>query len=251
MQPINILIADDEDPARNRMVRLLEGFEFIGDIFKASNGEEALNIIMEKSPDLAFLDIEMPEFTGLEVAAQIPKDHHTKIIFATAYNDFAIQAFEHNAIDYLLKPINKERLEKCFEKYELMQQVNSKKIEEIANSLNANGGLQLSNKIPIPTADRYKLLDVNEIICVEISERICYVYTKEKKYMLTLTLEQIEKKLPHKQFVKVNRATIINLNEVTEFIIWFGQRFKIMLSNQKEIISSREKSKFLKHLLDL
>lgn len=247
-----MLIADDEELARKKMKRLLGKFDEYEIVEEAANGEEALQLIKEKKPDIAFLDIEMPGLNGIEVAAALSEKDIPYIVFATAYNEHAIKAFELNAIDYLLKPFNEERLGACLEKIEgsprgkyLKQQQKAIRAIESDDSLS----LPFSNKIPIPTFDRYKLIDFDDVICIEVEERNTILYTAEKSYTLNQTLDYFEKKLPREKFLRVNRSSLIGLLHVKEIVIWFGNRFKIVMTNGKDVISSREKSKILKQVL--
>ncbi len=252
MSKLKVLIADDEAPARKKMLRLLGEHNGLEVIHVAENGLDALEHIDKLKPDIAFLDIEMPGLNGIEVASSL-KNHIPFIVFATAYNEYAIKAFELNAVDYLLKPFNEERLAQTIEKIQanpkgkaIEQQ--QKAIEELDR--NADGlKLPFSNKIPIPTFDRYKLIDYEEVICIEVEERNTILYTKEKSYSLNQTLDYFEKKLPSDRFLRVNRSCLIGLEHVQEIVIWFGNRFKIVLTNGKDVISSREKSKILKQVL--
>lgn len=253
MNKLRVLIADDEMPARARMKRMLEGFEEIEIVHIAENGLEALEKIQELKPDAVFLDIEMPGLNGLEVAANISLEETPHIVFATAFNDYAIKAFELNAIDYLLKPFNEERLESCIEKIQehprgKAQKDTQKKIQSIANDED-DLKIPFTNKIPVATHDRYKLLDYEDVICIEVEERSTLLYSAEKTYILNQTLDYFEKKLPTDRFLRINRSCIIGLLHVKEIIIWFGNRFKIVLTNGKEVISSREKSKLIKQVL--
>ena len=120
-------------------------------------------------------------------------------------------------------------------------------IEEIER--NDSLKLPFSNKIPIPTFDRYKLVDYEDVILIEVEERNTVLYTKDKTYTLNQTLDYFEKKLPTDRFLRVNRSSLIGLEHVQEIVIWFGNRFKIILTNGKDVISSREKSKILKQVL--
>lgn len=234
------------------MMRMLAEYENIEVIHQAENGLDAFEHIEKLKPDIAFLDIEMPGLNGIEVASSL-KNHVPYIVFATAYNEYAIKAFELNAVDYLLKPFNEERLNQTIEKLEASPkgkaiEQQQKAIEELER--NADGlKLPFSNKIPIPTFDRYKLIDYEEVICIEVEERNTILYTKDKSYSLNQTLDYFEKKLPTDRFLRVNRSCLIGLEHVQEIVIWFGNRFKIVLSNGKDVISSREKSKVLKQVL--
>jgi DNA-binding LytR/AlgR family response regulator len=253
MSKIRVLIADDEEPARKKMQRLLENFEQLEIVGFAEDGLHALDQIVELEPDVVFLDIEMPGLNGLEVVQNLPKNLYPVIVFATAYQEYAVKAFELNSVDYLLKPISKERLASTIEKIQKnisLKETVKLPIEEIQQQLQQSG-FQFNNKIPIPTADRYKLVDIENIILVQVEERITHLFTTEKRFMINQSLEQFEKKLPSNIFVKVNRSSVVNISHVKEFVLWFGHRLKLILTNGMEVICSRERSKILKQMLDL
>ena len=253
-QKIRTLIADDEAPALSKMKRLLEKFPEIEVIYAAENGEEALEKIMELKPQLIFLDVEMPGLTGLEVAEQIDIEPFPVIVFATAYHEHAIKAFEMNASDYLLKPFNEDRLSVTMERVRQILATQSHFTHENEPPenfpvINEENFAPFHNKIPVPTRDRYRLLDFDELICIEVDDRNLRLSTVDKSYLLNLSLEALEKKLPPDRFLRVSRSCIVGLKHIKEIIIWFGNRFKIVLSNDKEVVSSRERSKFLKQAL--
>jgi DNA-binding LytR/AlgR family response regulator len=253
MPNLRVLIADDELPARNKMKRLLKKMDDVELIHIAENGFDALEHIQTLKPDLIFLDIEMPGMNGLEVAESIDIEVMPSVVFATAYSEHAIKAFELNAQDYLLKPFNEERLRSAIEKVQNNRSETSLDKEKIAKIFKSELAEEIktpfANKVPIPTRDRYKLVDYTEVVCIEVEERSVRLYTKEKSYLLNHTLDTFERKLPGDMFFRVNRSCIIGLKHVKEIVIWFGNRFKIILSNDKEVISSREKSKILKQVL--
>ncbi|MDX1909112.1 MAG: LytTR family DNA-binding domain-containing protein [Bacteroidia bacterium] len=253
MSKIRVLIADDELPARNKMSRLLQSMEEVEVVHMAENGFDALEHIHSLKPDLVFLDIEMPGMSGLEVAESIDLDEMPAVVFATAYSEHAIKAFELSAIDYLLKPFSEDRLRATVEKVldnKANASLDKNKITDILRGEHAEEfKTPFSNKIPIPTRDRYKLIDYEEVVCIEVEERSVRLFTKDRSYLLNHTLDTFERKLPLDQFFRINRSCIIGLSHVKEIVIWFGNRFKIILSNEKEVISSREKSKILKQVL--
>ena len=253
MPKLRVLIADDEQPARNKMKRLLQKIKTVDLIHIAENGLDALENIQSLKPDLVFLDIEMPGLNGLEVAESIDLDQMPAVVFATAYSEHAIKAFELNALDYMLKPFNEDRLRAAIEKVENNREATKLDKEKLAELLRSDAAddikVPFSNKVPIPTRDRYKLIDYDDVVCIEVEERSVRLYTDERSYLLNHTLDTFERKLPSDHFFRVNRSCIIGLKHVKEIVIWFGNRFKIILSNDKEVISSREKSKILKQVL--
>lgn len=253
MPTLRVLIADDELPARNKMKRLLKKIDGVELVHIAENGFDALEHVQSLKPDLVFLDIEMPGMNGLEVAESIDLETMPSVVFATAYSEHAIKAFELNAQDYLLKPFNEERLRAAIDKVKNNRSGTSLDKEKIAQILKSELADEVkspfSNKVPIPTRDRYKLVDYEDVICIEVEERSVRLFTSEKSYLLNHTLDTFERKLPSEMFFRVNRSCIINEKHIKEIVIWFGNRFKIILSNDKEVISSREKSKILKQKL--
>jgi DNA-binding LytR/AlgR family response regulator len=246
---LRILIAEDEEPARNKMLRLLGEFDEVEVVAVATNGLDAFNGILEHQPDVAFLDIEMPGMNGLDVVSQLPPDVFPHVVFATAYNEHAIKAFELNAMDYILKPFSKERLQQALEKAGLGDDEDRPVRREVAQKLAEELSPANLEKIPIPTADRYKLVDFDEVVCIEVEERMTNIYTINKSYPINMTLETFERKLPAERFIRISRSAIINVQAIEEVVLWFGNRYKVVLSNGKEVISSRERSKVLKKML--
>lgn len=250
-----VILADDEAPARKKMVRLLGEFEELDIALVAENGLEAYEAILKEEPDIVFLDIEMPGMSGLEVVEQLPDEKMPHVVFATAYNEHAIKAFELKAIDYLLKPFNQERLEQTMEKiFEMLedeeQEAESRKNTK-ASAAELSEILAPTNlkKIPIPTADRFKLINYDEVVCIEVEERMTNIHTLNKAYPINMTLESFERKLPSEQFLRISRSCIVNIEAMQDIVLWFGNRYKIILTNGKEVVSSRERSKTLKKML--
>lgn len=265
MQKLKVLIADDEAPARNKMVRLLQEFDQVQIVNVSTNGLEAYDNILKLNPDVVFLDIEMPGQNGLELVRNLPPEYRPHIVFATAYNEHAITAFEINAVDYLLKPFNKERVQQTLDKIQRQPKPNDDAaatapavangapadVYDVADSVAESLHTPALNKIPVPTADRYKLIDYDDIVSIEVDDRVTTIYTHDKAYPINMTLEAFEKRLPPQQFIRISRAAIINIQTVKEIVLWFSNRYKVVLTNKREVVSSREKSKLLKHLLKL
>ncbi len=253
MSTYKVLIADDEMPARSKMKRLLKKFDDLELIYEAENGVDALENIQKLKPDIAFLDIEMPGLNGIDVATNLDGETIPYLVFATAYNEHAIKAFELNAIDYLLKPFNEERLGETLDK--IRTSPRGKYLEDMKKGLekleetSEESVLPFANKIPIPTFDRYLLVDYDDVVLIEVEDRNTLLYTKDDSYTMNQTLDYFEKKLPANKFLRANRSALIGLGHVQEIVIWFGNRFKIVLSNGKDVISSRERSRTLKQVL--
>jgi DNA-binding LytR/AlgR family response regulator len=259
MAKLKVLIADDEKPARSKMRRLLDKFDFIEIVHEAENGLDALQNIRALKPDVAFLDIEMPGLNGLDVASELSDaDSAPFIVFATAYNEHAIRAFELNAIDYLLKPFNEERLGATLEKIQSRgkkEQVKEQQEKIKGLSTDEEGEttdldfLPFTTKIPVPTFDRYILIDFDDVVCIEVEDRNTILYTMKENHTMNHTLEYFELKLPNDRFFRANRSALVGLSYVKEIVIWFGNRFKIIMKNGREIICSRERSRVLRDVL--
>lgn len=245
---INVIIADDEVPAREKMQLMLQTLPDITIDAVTKNGLEALQAIVDFKPKLAFLDIQMPGLTGIEVAENIPEDIDTKVIFTTAYQEYAIRAFELNAIDYLLKPFNAERLQMAIQKSGIKEDVQN--IQKVRQEL-VNTEITFSTKIPVTHRDKIILIDYSELMVITVEGRGSQLKTVDNEYYIGHNLDHFEQKLPMNDFLRVNRSEMINLKQIKELVIWFGNRYKIVMNNGLEVICSREKSKIIKRILNL
>lgn len=240
----NCLIVDDEMPAREELKYLLKSFEDINIIGEASHGLEAIELNNTLNPDLIFLDIQMPQINGIDVAKKIYKDNWLPlIIFTTAYDDFAIKAFETNAVDYLLKPISLDRLEKAINKS-----------REIFNTLTPN---KESEK---PTIEKICLyndgsivpVDFEDIVYATVEEGVTIIFTSKGSYEYKNSLSNLEEKLSGSNFFRSHRSFLINLDYIEKIEPWFNSTFLIKMKNSKEeIYVSRNKVKEFKKIMDI
>ncbi|MCU0439628.1 MAG: LytTR family DNA-binding domain-containing protein [Raineya sp.] len=235
MMPFRTILIDDEKLALNRLKRLLSDFtdtvEIIGE---ASNGEEGHLIIEKEQPDLIFLDIEMPILNGFEMLQKLEK--MPLVVFATAYDQYAIKAFEENSIDYLLKPIEKERLELTIKKLEkIVQNQSHKTSQENENLLKLLQQIKPQkelNSISVKTGDKIILLRLEDITHFEAEDKYTFIYTQEgKKHILDYTITYLEQKLPD-HFIRVSRSTIVNKNQIAELQKHFSGKYILTLSDK-------------------
>jgi two-component system LytT family response regulator len=215
MKIYRTLIIDDEPLARQRLRRLLEQFsERVELIGEADSGVDALEKIAALQPELIFLDIQMPGKNGFEVLQELSSP--PLIIFVTAYDEFALRAFEVNAIDYLLKPVKKERLTESLAR-----------LQKRDRSTNPPGDLEkllayISNKpkflnrIPVRKRDRILFLNAAEVLFIKAGEKYTFVVTEERQEIVDYTLTQLEEKLDSQQFMRIHRSHIINLSYLRE-----------------------------------
>ena len=228
------LLVDDERLARTELIRLLDKFPEIEIVSEASNGEEAINLIEEHKPDLVFLDIQMPGMTGFEVLEHL----HVvpNIIFVTAYDEYALKAFEVNALDYVLKPIELSRLEKAIEK------VNSKNQEQ---NIHTNKELSHESQIFIKDGEKCWFVKLDKVRMFESEGNYIRLYFDDSKPMILKSLNNLEKRLNNKEFFRISRKYIINLSWVEKVEAWFNGGLRVTLKTGEKLeISRRQTSRF-------
>ena len=234
------LIIDDEPPARERLSRLLlefpETFKLLG---TAQNGTEALEKIRIHQPNLIFLDIEMPGLNGFELLEKL--EYIPIVIFCTAYYQYSLKAFETNSLDYLLKPVRKERLEKTVNKLQNVSQNLSK--ASIRELLAQFTGIQKKTELTaltIKEGDKIRFIKLEDIFYFVSSDKYVTVYTTNQKYLCEQSLNQLETKLPV-NFLRIQRSLIINKNHVKEVSKYFNSRYALILKdkNATRLISGR------------
>lgn len=268
------MIVDDEAPARKRLRRLLASAEDAGRleiVAEASNGPETLKLLEADPVDVLFLDIRMPELDGFDTLERIHPDHRPLVIFTTAYDEYAIRAFEANAIDYLLKPISEERIEEAIrraEKVRLTPDSLSARNERLSKLLDwldeqavtgtptPTSASTSLKQISIPYRDKILIVPVDRLLSAEISEGITrlYVFDEDpidgashvRPHIVSYTLDQLESNLDPEMFMRVHRAAIVQIGAIQEMIQWFSGRFKLVLTGGHEVIASRERSRHLK-----
>lgn len=230
------MIIDDEKLAIDRLQRLLEPFEKDIEIIGiATDGRSAVQKINDLKPDLIFLDIQMPELTGFEVATQV--SHHPWIIFSTAYDEYALKAFETNSIDYLLKPIDKKRLEIAIQKakqiIEKPSESSSIQLHEILKKLGKPDGF-LDQKLVIKVGDKIRYVDYADIIYFGAKDKVIEVHTATEIHVMEASLLQLEEDLKSQQFIRVHRSFLINSRFIKEVVRWFGGKFIVKMKDQKK-----------------
>lgn len=229
---VKALIIDDEYYARvmikNLLAKHADKIEIAGE---AQNGNEAVKMILEIKPDLIFLDINMPGKNGFEVLEQI--DAPPFVIFTTAYEEFALKAFDANAIDYLVKPIETKRFDKAIEKFEKYigsgKTIDNAKLKEALNEFNNK---KKPSSITIKSGDKVFFVKYEDIAYLEAKDKYVYAITSEsKKYLTDTSLTEFEETLPD-NFLRVQKSFIINKNYVAEMHKYFGNRFIISINDK-------------------
>lgn len=249
---LRALIVDDEYLARQELRFLLEQFKNIEIVGEAASATEALKLVQALEYDVLFLDINLPGITGVELAAkiqQLPK--RPDVIFTTAYDNYALEAFSVNAVDYILKPISKPRLKQAIDK------LKNKKIEAspppapVKNHAAAESDSMAISRIIAESRDRMVLVDVDKIYFAFVKRDLVYIKTHDEEMLTRFTLKDLELKLGSKSFFRSHRSYIVNIQKVKEILPFFnGTSILVMEDKDKsEIPVSRNQSKKLRKLL--
>jgi len=241
---MKVLIVDDEPLARVRMRKLLleSGKEL--EIDEADGADKALSKIGQNKPFAVFLDIQMPGKGGFELIedlAKIPKEDIPYIIFVTAFDKYAIEAFEKNAIDYLLKPVEQDRLIHTLEKLIVIE--NSKKQENASGSLYEKLKSLIENKsdkylqrLQVKIGDRTLLINVSDIVRFESDEKYTAVYTNDSRYIIDTPIVDLESKLDPEAFIRVHRANLIAVSRISEIRRQFPGKLVIILNDSAKTV---------------
>ncbi|HSQ43327.1 MAG TPA: LytTR family DNA-binding domain-containing protein [Fibrobacteraceae bacterium] len=231
---LRTLIVDDEELARMRMRKLLEPYstqvEIVGE---AQDGVSAVEKIRELSPDLVFLDIQMPGMSGLEVVSQLKGEALPWVVFATAYDEYAIRAFEKSAIDYLLKPVEADRLKTTMAKLErLSGKPDASLLETVRKLMEAQPIQKYLERIQVRIGDRTLLLPITQIVRFEAEDKYTTVHTDESKYVIDTPLVELEAKLNPEKFMRIHRAHLVNTSRIAEIQRQFGGRLKVIMNDK-------------------
>lgn len=238
------LIVDDEPLARNELAYLLERCEGITAIVEAESIEEALEKMLQHEIDLIFLDIHLTSESGLTLANKINQlKNPPMIIFATAYDEYAIKAFELNATDYVLKPFELPRIQDAVQKAWASYQKENSHIQEDKQ--------EILKTIPVQMDERIYIVKIENIIAIAVENGITTIYTDEKEYTATEPLNAYEEKVKGHAFLRVHRSYLLNMKEILEIQPWFNHTFLVTMSNQVKIPVSRHYMKQFKEEVGL
>ncbi len=226
------------------MARLLEAQADCEIVSEAANGVEALEVISEHQPDVVFLDIEMPGLNAFEMLTQLR--HPPLIVFATAFDKYAISAFDANALDYLLKPIQPARLAQAVEKIRATLKRPREQYEsKLQTAVSAMRGGPPS-KLAARRGKRIVLLSPNDIFCILVADQLVFFHTETERFATDRTISELEELLEPAGFFRVSRSAIVNLHYARELLPWSSGTWKVKLSNNIELDVSRDRARALR-----
>lgn len=257
---LSAVIVDDEQLARDELAYLLKNTDDINVVAQGKNGLEAVNLIKEHSPDLVFLDVQMPGLDGFGVIKKLldKKIRLPKIVFATAFDQYAVKAFEVNAVDYLLKPFDKKRVTQAIQKARAQQDADetpAEKFETLVRMLESQK--QSTSKILLKSLGRMFLVDQKDICYAWIEDGVITVVTAGAAGMEgqsnCRTLEELLESLDNNLFWRAHRSYLVNINRIREVVPWFKSSYQLRMDDKKqtEIPVSRAQTKRLRELFGL
>jgi DNA-binding LytR/AlgR family response regulator len=251
---LTALIVDDEPLARDELRYLLEKTGRVTVLAEAGSGPEALIACRELQPNVLFLDVQMPEMTGFELARQLLRDGgRPAIIFATAYDEYALQAFEAHAQDYLLKPFDPVRIDRAVQRLAEIVPAQNKTLQQLETFLSRENGSRSLQRLPLERNGRILLISPTDLLYASSAETGTLVRTRTEEYWTSLTLQELEERLPPNSFCRVHRQYIVNLERATEFIPWPGGTASLVLDDRlkTQVPIARTKVRQVKELLGM
>lgn len=248
---IKVLIVDDERPSRLMIRRLLEDRANVEIVGECENGMEAIAAIESKELNLIFLDVQMPEIDGFAVIEKLSGKPLPHIVFVTAYDQYAVRAFEVNALDYLLKPFDRERFEQALER--AVAEIENRKQDDLSERLlsllnRRDGASSYLERLIIKANGRVFFLKTNEICWIEAQGNYVLLHSEREKHFFRETISNLELNLDQRRFCRIGRGAIVNLEYVRELQTWSHGDYKVVLKNGEQLkLSHRFRQNFSKH----
>ncbi|MCD6354204.1 MAG: response regulator [Prolixibacteraceae bacterium] len=246
-QKIRTIIVEDEELARNLLKSFLKDAENVELIAECENGFEGVKMINELKPDLVFLDIQMPKITGFEMLELL--EHKPQIIFATAYDQFAIKAFDFNAADYLLKPYSKDRLLEAVAKVAGRMQEEGKP-SDVADKVSSFPREEYLDRIVVKDRHKIHIAPVDQVRYIESMDDYVMIYTTEGRFMKQKTMKYFESALNPKDFIRIHRSYIVKVEEINQLQQYEKESYVVILHDKTKLKVSKTGYKNLKGILN-
>jgi two-component system LytT family response regulator len=246
---IRTLIIEDEQPARDLLRSFLSSFEEIDLIGECSDGFSGLKTINETQPDLVFLDIQMPKLTGFEMLELL--DELPEVVFTTAYDQFAIQAFELNAVDYLMKPFAKQRLRQAVDKVIERFKTRHSSREEVKSLMDhIHSKPQPIDRVVVKSGTKIHIIPVDDIEQVEAQDDYVMIHSPEGRFLKKETMAYFEQNLPQDHFIRIHRSNIVNIKQIQRMEQYGKESYVLVLKNGNKLSVSKHRIKDLKKELN-
>ena len=230
---LRILIADDESAALNGLARRLDEMADVEIVRMCTNGIEALQGIREVSPDAAFLDVAMPGLSGVDVVRSLAPSERPHIVFVTAYDRFAVQAFDLYAVDYLLKPFDRERLRETVARLRERGRPRDERMEDLLRASPP------PERLVVKDGERMLVIPVDDVDWCEADDNYVRIHVGPKRHLVRMTMRRLEEQLPRAKFARIHRSTIVNLERVRECAPLGGGEYRVTLVNGVRLVLSR------------
>lgn len=243
---LNVLLIDDEPLAREILKEYLQDMPDVHIAGECGDGFEALKAISQDQPDLIFLDIQMPKISGFELLELLDTPPH--VIFTTAFDSFAMQAFESNAVDYLLKPFDRERFTRAMQKFRLLDQGNAAALQGLVQSTVTQ---QPAERVVIRDGSRIRIIPSADISYLEASDDYVKVHSAEGVFLKKRTMQQFEGCLPSEQFIRVHRSYLLNLRYLNRLEPFEKDQYIALLKDGTRVPVSKSGYQRLRQVLDI
>jgi two-component system LytT family response regulator len=250
---IRVLVADDERPARAFLSGLLRHLTDVTIVAEASNGAEAIQLIEKHRPDVALLDLQMPEVDGMTVVRLVKRQHLPLVVFVTAYDEFAVKAFEMNAVDYLTKPVTEARLRETFRRVRQRLErpgPRAGSLSQLRAAINAYdelGAASRLERIPIRKREDIVLIPISQVASIVAEGELLHVTTaSQERHTMTYRLKDLEARLDPARFIRLGRGTVANIDHIVRVTPLPGGMYSVRLKNGQELDVSRIQSRILR-----
>lgn len=253
---LRVVIADDERPARSFLAALLRSYEDVTIVAEAESGTEAVDAIERERPDLALLDLQMPELDGMGVVRMLKKSAMPLVAFVTAFDEYAVRAFEVNAVDYLLKPVEKTRLRETLNRaierleHAELQADQAAHVDQAIASYEASARPTTLERIPVRKRDEILLVPVTALASIVAEGELLYLHTtKGERHTITFRLKDMEARLDPARFIRLGRGILANVDQIVKMHVMPGGTHVAQLANGQKLQVSRLQSRILRERL--
>jgi two-component system LytT family response regulator len=238
-KPISAVIVEDEPLGRDLIRALLRNDSEVNVVGESDNGRDALKVIEKTEPDLVFLDVRMPEIDGFEVLAGLRRHHAPVVVFVTAYDEYAVRAFEVNAVDYLLKPFDRDRFHQALDRAKTQ-------IRFIGGDAHTR---HYPERLLVKSGSRIVFVRTDEVDWIEAQGNYVRLHVKKETHLLRTTIRNLEDHLDPSRFARIHRSQIVNIDRIRELRPWWHGEYQVLLKDGTQLTLSRTYRERIQHLM--